>query len=246
MAFFVSPKQAFAQTQPQPVLATHTACFNPTTNKLTALSTTKTCPTGAYKVTAVEKAGGFCLLKENGVNVAKAPNMLPKNSGASLDKDGKICLDEKGAPNYGTYTLFPSSTVTPPVNTNTNTGTGTGTGSGPGGGNSGNTTQGDCEDKFHKVGPLCVPNNPFPDNSIAGGETTATSLAIRIIRVLLYFAAIVAVIMAIIGGYRVMTAGGNETQAAGGRKTLTNAIIGLAITVLAYLIVSVVTNFLTK
>ena len=93
---------------------------------------------------------------------------------------------------------------------------------------------------------MCVPNNPFSDSSIAGGNQTAASLAVRIIKILLYFAAIVAVIMIIIGGYYVMTAAGNETQAANGRKTLTNAIIGLVIVILAYVIVQAVVTFITK
>ena len=54
------------------------------------------------------------------------------------------------------------------------------------------------------------------------------------------------VIMIIIGGYYVMTAQGNDAQATTGKKTLINALIGLAITILAYLIVQVVINFITK
>ncbi len=52
--------------------------------------------------------------------------------------------------------------------------------------------------------------------------------------------------MAIIGGYQIMTAAGNETRAKDGRKTLTNALIGLAIVLLSYVIIQAVISFVTK
>jgi hypothetical protein len=71
-------------------------------------------------------------------------------------------------------------------------------------------------------------------------------VAKKIIEWALYFAAIIAVIFLIIGGFLYITSAGNETQSTKGRKTLVNALIGLAIIVLSYLIVQVVYNFLTK
>ena len=250
MALFVVPVNEVDALD----LTNTSACFNPTTNTLSAFPTTNTCPTGSYKVTAKTVAKGFCLLKENGVNVAKSPYLNSAGTGPSLDPLGKTCLAEDGSATYGTFTPFPKGSTTPVTPTNTNTGNNTNTtkntngntGGGVGGGTQNPTSKGDCEDKFHKVGPLCVPNNPFNNSSIAGGNATATGLALRIIRIMLYFAAIVAVIMAIIGGYQVMTAGGNPTQAASGRKTLTNAVIGLAIILLAFVIVQVLVNFITK
>ncbi len=250
MAFFVAPV-----SKVEAIEGVNTyACFNPTTNALTAASATTTCPAGSNKISADSRMNGFCLAKENGVNTAKSPLPNPSGTGPSLDFLGKSCLDKDGNSTRGTYTPFPKGSTTPVTPTNTNTGSNTNTtkntngttGGGVGGGNQSPVSKGDCEDKFHKVGPLCVPNNPFNNDSIAGGNATATSLALRIIRIMLYFAAIVAVIMAIIGGYQVMTAGGNPTQAANGRKTLTNAVIGLAIILLAFVIVQVLINFITK
>ncbi len=62
----------------------------------------------------------------------------------------------------------------------------------------------------------------------------------------LYLSAIVAVIFIIIGGFLYITSAGDAGQAGKGRTTLVNALIGLVIIVLSYLIVQIVYNFLTK
>lgn len=62
----------------------------------------------------------------------------------------------------------------------------------------------------------------------------------------LYIAAIAAVIFIIIGGYQYITSAGNDAQAKKGRQTLQNALIGLVIVVLSYMIVQVVYNFLVS
>lgn len=140
-------------------------------------------------------------------------------------------------------------------NGNGNTGNGNSGNSNTGNGNTrtGNSNtknppqvRGDCEEKFHKVGPLCVPDSPFTDPNAPINSATGAGLAVKIIRIMLYFAGIVAVIMAIIGGYHIMTAQGNEAQATNGRKTLTNAIIGLALVILSYVIIQAVISFITK
>ncbi len=148
-------------------------------------------------------------------------------------------------------------TPTPPIGTPTPPNGGGGSGGGSGGGGSGGggsgggtppanppTTRGDCDEKFHQEGPLCVPDNPF-DKGVAGSGDIKV-LAFNVIKYLLYFAGIIAVIMSIIGGYYIMTAAGDATQAANGRKTLTNAIIGLIIVVMSYAIIQAVLKFLTS
>jgi hypothetical protein len=52
--------------------------------------------------------------------------------------------------------------------------------------------------------------------------------------------------MIIIGGYQWMTARGNEAQVTNGRKTLINALIGLAIVILSFAVVQAVNTFLQK
>lgn len=269
MALFVNPVSQEAEAQGNQFI---NICFDsssPTGNMLQQ-STAATCPPGSSyeKITRPRTDLGVCIdgtkapyraeqpaLKSNGTP-SPADDTPPR-----LDRNGKCLPDRKIPydPNEKDDELPPGSTAVvspfvywpkeqykPGGGTTTNTNTNIN--------NNGGTkpvppipqNQGNCEEFFHKAGPLCVPNSPFSDDSIAGGNQTATSLAVRLIRILLYFAAIVAVIMIIIGGYYVMTAQGNEAQATTGRKTLTNAIIGLVITILAYLIVQAVLNFITK
>lgn len=71
-------------------------------------------------------------------------------------------------------------------------------------------------------------------------------LLVNIIQILLDIAFVIAVLFIIIGGYQYMTAGGNEEQAGKGRKSLTNAVIGVALITLSYVIVYVIDQQLTK
>ncbi len=93
-------------------------------------------------------------------------------------------------------------------------------------------------------------NNLVPDGSTglclpasqSNAATDANAFLISIINVMLSVAAIIAVMFIIIGGYRYITSAGNEETAEKGRNTLVNAIIGLVIIILAYVIVGVVNN----
>ncbi len=82
----------------------------------------------------------------------------------------------------------------------------------------------------------------FGFSSPLTGATTASQFAIQIINIMLMFAGIVAVFFIIIGGYRYLTAGGNAESAEAGQKTLTNAIIGVVIIILSYVIINVIVN----
>ncbi len=64
----------------------------------------------------------------------------------------------------------------------------------------------------------------------------------NIINILLGFAGLIALGYIIMGGYQIATAAGSEDRATHGRKTLTNAIIGLLIIILSYVILSVAIN----
>jgi predicted small integral membrane protein len=91
-----------------------------------------------------------------------------------------------------------------------------------------------------------VPANPFSGNGGIAGNGTIAELATTIINILLGLSGIVAVVMIIIGGYQWMTARGNEAQVTNGRKTLINALIGLAIVILSFAVVQAVNTFLQK
>ena len=79
-----------------------------------------------------------------------------------------------------------------------------------------------------------------------GSASNVTELIAVIIRVLLLIGGAVAVLFVIIGGYQYLTSGGNEEQAEKGRKTVTNAIIGVVVVVLSYTIVNVLVGTLSK
>lgn len=100
--------------------------------------------------------------------------------------------------------------------------------------------------EFKPAGPLCLPQNPFgtSTNSLVG-QTTATGLIATVIKLMLYFSGIIAVVFLIVGGYYYITSRGNEEQATKGRQTLIYALLGLSLVILSYVIVTVVTNQLT-
>lgn len=86
--------------------------------------------------------------------------------------------------------------------------------------------------------------DPFPD-TVVDKDTTPQELAKSVIEYALYLSAIIAVLFIIYGGYQYIFSGGSDDRAKAGRKTLANALIGLVIVVLAYVIVQVVYRFLT-
>jgi hypothetical protein len=264
-AFFMLPVLPLtAQAQSGPVGGnTVYLCINSDTAELMRAytgpnNTNPTCPNSPWYLRAAAVADrGICVGEQVPIQV-KSPN----DPGVSLDSTGTYCViaDSSGTPvgqmNFFTFANI-TTQYTPPGGGPTNTPGNTnnpgnsnkpgGNGNTPGGnGNTGTPPPtGGCETGFHKTGPLCLPNSPFNNGNSITGQQTASGLAVKIISILLYFAGIVAVIMAIIGGYQVMTAAGNETQATNGRKTLTNAIIGLVIVILSYIIIQAVINFIT-
>jgi hypothetical protein len=82
-----------------------------------------------------------------------------------------------------------------------------------------------------------------------GGLNNSSSLSDLIvngIRLMLMFAGAIAVVFVIIGGYFYITAGGNAETSEKGKSVLLNAIIGIVIIVLAYVIINVIVNTLTS
>jgi hypothetical protein len=64
----------------------------------------------------------------------------------------------------------------------------------------------------------------------------------KIIKILLIISGAIAVLFVIIGGFMYMTSAGNEEQATKGRKAIVNALIGIIIIILSYIIVNVIVN----
>ena len=87
----------------------------------------------------------------------------------------------------------------------------------------------------------------FPHTGIASATqlTGPLGLIALIIRYLLTISGAIAVVFVIIGGFWYITSAGNAEQAEKGQKTLTNAIIGVVVVILSYVIINVVVNFAT-
>ncbi|TSA44794.1 hypothetical protein D4R52_03680 [bacterium] len=86
----------------------------------------------------------------------------------------------------------------------------------------------------------------IPDATGTGlpNEAKTSDIVMRVIQILLAVAGLVAVIFLIVGGFRYILAGGNEEAAESAKKTITNAIIGIVIIILAFVIVRVISNAL--
>ena len=69
-------------------------------------------------------------------------------------------------------------------------------------------------------------------------------LGVFIIQGILAIVGVLALVFLVIGGVRYITAGDDSEAAEGGKKTVTNAIIGLVIVILSYVVIAVVVNAL--
>ena len=78
-----------------------------------------------------------------------------------------------------------------------------------------------------------------------GSSKTGEDLIVDVLNWMIGAAAVICVVMLIVGGYLYMTAGGDEQKVGKATKTLTNAMIGLAICFIAVILVNfVLKNFL--
>ena len=90
---------------------------------------------------------------------------------------------------------------------------------------------------------------PNPEGTGLGGglsgETSVTAFIFRIINIALALAGLIAVLYLVIGGFRYITAGGNEDAAGSAKKIILNAVIGIIVIILSFVIVRVVSSALT-
>jgi hypothetical protein len=75
-----------------------------------------------------------------------------------------------------------------------------------------------------------------------GGANETRNSVVTVINFVLTFLALVAVVFVIIGGFRILGAGGNEENVTKGRKTIIYAIVGLLIIFFARVIVGFFTS----
>ncbi len=79
--------------------------------------------------------------------------------------------------------------------------------------------------------------NPVAENiNVTTGETDARIVIIRLINLALTFLGLIAVILILWGGFKWMTAGGNDEAVGEAKKIIIASVIGLAIILSAYAI----------
>ncbi len=81
-------------------------------------------------------------------------------------------------------------------------------------------------------------------NETGLGDRDPRDIVARIVRIILGFLGIVAVIIILLGGFKWMTAGGNEDKVSEARKLIVSGIIGLVIILAAFGIAQFVINSL--
>jgi hypothetical protein len=77
------------------------------------------------------------------------------------------------------------------------------------------------------------------------GITAINGLITLVINYLLGITFGLAVLFIVIGGLRYIVSGGNEESAEKGKKTILNAVIGIIIVILSYIIINLVVNTVT-
>ena len=117
------------------------------------------------------------------------------------------------------------------------------TGQKPSSSNSGTSLVPQCVGDTTLSNGICVPNNHF--TGLAGASDLMGLIAI-VIQTMLLLAGVIAVVFVIVGGFWYMTASGNDEQAEKGRSTLLNAIIGVVVVLMAYALVTIITNLVTS
>ncbi len=83
---------------------------------------------------------------------------------------------------------------------------------------------------------------PDITNTATGGAGATRDAVVKVINFVLTFLALIAVIFVIVGGFRILAAGGNEENVTKGRKTIIYAIIGLLVIFFARVIVGFFTG----
>jgi len=82
------------------------------------------------------------------------------------------------------------------------------------------------------------------DSNIGLGNEDPRTMAASVVRILLGFLGIIAVLIILLGGFKWMTAGGNEDQIGEAKKLLAAGVIGLIIILMAFGLAQFVINAL--
>lgn len=102
----------------------------------------------------------------------------------------------------------------------------------------------ECASGTHAEEGFCVINNPASGNLV--NIPNFGDLLQRIVKIFLEFAGAVAVIFLMVGGFQYVSSRGNEEAMEKAKKTITSAVIGIVLIVMAYAIVTIVNDLLTR
>jgi amino acid transporter len=80
--------------------------------------------------------------------------------------------------------------------------------------------------------------------TVFGTSDRVSTILLRIVEIALSLAGLIAILFLIIGGFRYVTAAGNEEAAESAKKTILNAIIGIIVIILSFVILRVIDNAL--
>ena len=100
---------------------------------------------------------------------------------------------------------------------------------GPGGGGGTNTRDGFTLDSFNFL-------NPFRPTTNQGAEDAVNSVFGQIVGIVLTIAAIVAFFYLVVSGFQYITAGGDAAKAQTARQGIVNALIGIVVILVSYII----------
>lgn len=101
---------------------------------------------------------------------------------------------------------------------------------------------------FVSAGSPPPPGNPGiqnPDTAHLVNISDFPTLLVKIVQIFLGFAGAIAVIFLMLGGFQYVSSRGNEEGTEKAKKTITSAIIGIVVIVMAYAIVAIVNTLLT-
>lgn len=92
---------------------------------------------------------------------------------------------------------------------------------------------------------------PDPGGTGLGGsgitsESSVTGFILRVINIALALAGLIAVFFLILGGFRYITSMGNEETTGQAKKIILNAIIGIVVIILSFVIIRVISNALAN
>ena len=109
------------------------------------------------------------------------------------------------------------------------------------------SSSGPCPSPLEKdASGICLPKSATCTGEGLACTSSLTDLIVKVIKLLLSITGVISVLFLIIGGFWYMTSAGNEEQAEKGKNTITNFFLGLVIIIMAYTLVTVVSNLLAQ